>query len=108
LFYDCKKGNGEPRLFWRKGKHIWPFFGHARFFYKCEQIVTKHIGPIKIRKRCGWKASRSIERSMDFDAAFVDHYTKHGMYISAAHKETLDMLRREVISKYLLPDSKKQ
>lgn len=85
----CYKSDEEkPTGFWGLTD------GNRRFFYKCE---------------CGFETPRDITKSQAFDEILVDHFfTDHKMHIQDAQKATLEILKKEVISKYLVSNPKRQ
>lgn len=82
-----ERDNEEPTAFWSKGKL-------GRFSFKCQ---------------CGYETSKDIMTSPEFDQALIDHFfDDHKMHIQDAQKATIEILNKEVVSKYLIPKPKRQ
>jgi len=79
----CYQKNGErPTAFWGLTD------GDVRFFYKCD---------------CGYETPRDISKSQAFSETVVEHFiTDHKMHVSDAKLKIVEVMKKTVISKYLV------
>lgn len=91
LFCD-KKSDGDPTAFWREGTP-------GKFSYKCDLKIENE------KKICNWSPLADIDRPQDFSNALMEHFqTVHEMKFADANRETIPIIRKEVVDKYLLPN----
>lgn len=97
-----QKDGDEPTAFGEKGTS-------GRFSYKCDlKVAKKIIGPIKRKKICDWASPVDITKTQDFNKSLMEHLqTAHGMNFQDANRETLPIMRKQVVDKYLVPNPKR-
>jgi len=86
----CYQSNPDerPNAFWGLDD------GGLRFAYRCE---------------CGYKTPRDVSKSQAFAEILVDHFLDmHKMHIQDALKKvSLDIMPKEVIRRYIVPNPEK-